>query len=181
MGTITARTLLVASRDLEDPNFRRAVVLIIEHTPEHTIGLVLNRPLKVTCTEIVEQFELSWHGQDEHIFRGGPVESNMLWILHSDGWPFEHNVIFEGLGLSVTREALSVLCQTESERVKLFSGYAGWGPGQLERELEEGAWFTVQGDAGFVFECAPQDMWEDALAYLGIDAQLLMSSSGLVH
>lgn len=181
MSKLNAKTLLIASQDLEDPNFKHSVVLLIEHTEEHTIGLVLNRPLQVTCAEIVSQFDLSWYGQDEHILRGGPVESNMLWILHNDGWPFEHNVIFDGLGLSVTREALSVLCQTESERVKLFSGYAGWGPGQLQQEIEEGAWITAEIDAEFVFDTPPLDMWEDALALLGIDSQLLMRSSGLVH
>ena len=177
---LTPRTLLVASQDLEDPCFRRSVILIVEHTEDHTIGLILNLPLQVACAEIVHQFELNWHSTDEMVLRGGPVESH-LWILHSEGWPFDHNVIFKGLGLSVTKEALSVLCQTGSERVKLFSGYSGWGPGQLQREIEEGSWFMVEADADFVFDTSVSQMWEDALALLGIDANLMMTSDDWEH
>ena len=178
---INPRTLLIASQDLEDPYFKQSVILIVEHTEDHTIGLILNLPLQVTCAEIVSQFELSWHSTNEMVLHGGPVESNMLWILHSDGWPFDHNVIFQGVGLSVTKEALSVLCKTQSERVKLFSGYSGWGPGQLQREIDEGSWFMVDADADFVFDTSISQMWEEALALLGIDANLMMSSTDWEH
>ena len=180
MMNLTPRTLLIASQDLEDPCFKRSVILIVEHTKDHTIGLILNLPLQVTCAEIVDQFELGWHSDDDMVLHGGPVESN-LWILHSEGWPFDHNVIFQGLGLSVTKEALSTLCQMRSERVKLFSGYSGWGPGQLQREIEEGSWFMAEADADFIFDTAVPDLWEDALALLGIDANLMMMSHNLEH
>ena len=100
---IKAGTLLIASPELFDPHFKRAVVLVLEHDEEGTVGIVLNHPSKISCRQIMKQFNLDWHNPHPHLFIGGPVSPRSLWILHSDGWAFEHTEIMKQLCVSACR------------------------------------------------------------------------------
>lgn len=178
---IKPKTLLIASPELLDPYFRRSVVLILIHDDETTVGLVLNTPSKIDCQQIMSQFNLKWNGPHKDLLVGGPVDPKSLWMLHSDGWSFEHTSIFRGLSVSRSEEALSALCHAEEQRLRVFVGYAQWGPGQLKREIEEGAWWTVEVDADFVFDTEISDLWSEALARLGVDSDSLYVGQMKVH
>ena len=175
------KTLLIASPQLEDPHFKQSVVLILEHDDEQTVGLILNRESRIGCAQIMKRFNLEWHGSHDHLLLGGPVDPKSLWMVHSEGWPFDHKTIFNGVSVSRSEEALSVLCHSREQRLNVYVGYAGWGAGQLEREIQEGSWLTVDIDADFIFETDRNEMWSEALARLGVDADMLLSGDDLIH
>ncbi len=175
------KTLLIASPQLEDPYFKDSVVLILEHDDEETVGLILNRESRIDCIQIMQQFNLEWHGPHDHLLLGGPVDPKSLWMVHGEGWPFDHKTIFNGVSVSRSEEALSVLCHSREQRLNVYVGYAGWGAGQLEREIQEGSWLTVDIDADFIFEIDRNEMWSEALARLGIDADMLLMGDDLIH
>lgn len=162
--------LLVAAPQLADPNFTRTVVLVIEHDEPGAVGVVLNRPLQVEVGEILARW--SDHAEAAGpavIFSGGPVSPDAVIAL---GRPVaaepagEWRAVVPGVGvidLSVAPEDQP----TALAGVRLFSGYAGWGPGQLEDELEEGGWMVVDAMAGDAFAAQPEELWHDVLQRQG--------------
>lgn len=170
---------LIAETDLHDPNFFRTVILIISHNDEGAFGLVLNRRSEVTLGEVVETYEESTI-REVPIFVGGPVQQNYLFVLHSglpgastselaefpaDGITFEPS--FQHVADFLESESYQSLTEAERPTVHLYAGYSGWGPGQLERELEEGAWLIHPADADIVFNENPEEGWRDALSSKG--------------
>ena len=173
--------LLIASPELLDPYFRRSVVLILVHDQQTTVGLVLNASSTIDCQQIMSQFNLSWHGPHENLLIGGPVDPKSLWMLHSEGWSFQHSTSIKGIGISRSEEALSALCMAKEQRLRVFVGHSQWGPGQLQREIEEGAWWTVEADNDFIFETEIKDLWSEALAQLGVDSDTLYQGTEVIH
>lgn len=148
--------LLIAAPQLFDPNFQRTVVLLIEHNEDGAFGVVLNRPSDTTVKEVWEQV-----GQDptdslETINVGGPVPGPLL-ALHDAG-PLSESEVMPGIHLSTQRDALDQLVRSRAE-FRLFSGYAGWGGGQLETELTQGGWITRQANGDYIFY-RQDDLWE---------------------
>lgn len=148
--------LLIASPQLSDPNFQRTVVLLIEHNQDGAFGVVLNRPSDTTVQEVWEQV-----GQDptdslETINVGGPVPGPLL-ALHGAG-PLSESEVMPGIHLSTQRDALDQLVRGQGT-FRLFSGYAGWGGGQLETELTQGGWITRQANRDYIFY-SQDDLWE---------------------
>jgi len=167
---------------LQDPNFHRSVVLMIEHTDEGALGIVLNHLTEFHCSDVSDSFDLEWPAGDSLMLRrGGPVEPQSLWMLHDDGWSFEETMrIAPGVAVSRSREALTRLCEADEDRVRLMIGYAGWGPGQLEQELAQGTWLTGELGAELIFEVEVEDAWSTAVRALGIEpAQLVEAGSTL--
>lgn len=161
-GALTASLrgqLLIAAPQLVD-HFRRAVVLVVEHTEEGAMGLVLNRPTETTVKEAVPALgELA--GEEALIRSGGPVAPDAVLVLGDFEDPKQAGTAVTGtLGL-VDPEAPEPLLR----RARVFAGYAGWAPGQLDAELEQGAWITapVASDDPF----ADGDLWPDVLTRLG--------------
>ena len=139
--------LLIASPQLSDPNFQRTVVLLIEHNQDGAFGVVLNRPSDTTVQEVWEQV-----GQDptdslETINVGGPVPGPLL-ALHGAG-PLSESEVMPGIHLSTQRDALDQLVRGQGT-FRLFSGYAGWGGGQLETELTQEGWITRQANRNYI-------------------------------
>lgn len=178
---IRAGTLLIASPELQDPHFKESVILVLEHDNEGTVGLVLNRNSNIDCAQILKQFNIDWHGPHAQLFIGGPVNPSSLWLLHSDGWSFEHTSIMKGLSVSRSEEALSALCHAREKRLQVCIGYAGWGADQLDRERVDGSWWVVEASADFIFETEVSVMWEEALALLGVDADHLLCGDVNIH
>ena len=181
MEKLKPGTILIATPELRDPYFHRSVVLILEDDTEGTVGLVLNVESEIECAGIMTQFDLHWHHTQRNLLIGGPVDRNTLWILHRDGWTFEHRSLIEGVAHSRTEEALRALCQANAEDMSVFMGYAGWGPKQLQREREEGSWWIAEAHADFLFDTDTTEMWEAALALLGVDASLLWVGDTEAH
>lgn len=148
--------LLVASPALKDPNFFRAVVLMVQHNDEGALGLVLNRPLETTVSEAWEQVNDDGCSVEGVLHQGGPCEGPLM-VVHTDHSLSEVEVR-PGLYFSTQRDSVEQLVSMNKCPMRFFVGYAGWGPGQLEAELEEGAWLAVQAAGDEVFGDSTQ-LW----------------------
>jgi putative transcriptional regulator len=157
--------LLVASPGLFDPNFRRTVVLVTEHTEEGAAGLVLNRPSPASISELVPQLE-ELAEQEEQVWLGGPVQPDAVLVLGEFVDPDDAAVpLFGSLGFPSLEDAADVVLATTRRRV--FAGYAGWGAGQLESELERDDWIVEPARNDDAFTESPDDLWADVLRRKG--------------
>ena len=161
--------MLIANGNLFDPNFRQAVVLLVEHGEEGALGIVLNRPADITVADAVPALA-PVVGPDEVLYLGGPVQPTAVVLLaqfDDEGVPA--HPLFESVGL-VTGEVESL---GPTERARVYAGYAGWGAGQLERELEENSWIDATPSASDVFTDRPESLWTDVLSRKGGRYRLL--------
>jgi putative transcriptional regulator len=157
--------LLVASPSLIDPNFRRAVVLVTEHTDEGAAGLVLNRPSPVEVSAAVPQLEPVVDDGDQ-VWVGGPVQPEAVLVLGEFLDPDEAAVpLFGSLGFPSLSEPEEIVPATTRRRV--FAGYAGWGAGQLEAEVAEEDWILEEALSDDAFTEDPGDLWSDVLRRKG--------------
>jgi putative transcriptional regulator len=157
--------LLIASPGLFDPNFRRTVVLITEHTEEGAAGLVLNRPSPASVSELVPQLE-ELADDEEQVWLGGPVQPNAVLVLGEFVDPDDAAIpLFGSLGFPSLEDAADVVLATTRRRV--FAGYAGWGAGQLESELERDDWILEPAQNDDAFTDSPHHLWADVLRRKG--------------
>jgi putative transcriptional regulator len=157
--------LLVASPSLLDPNFRRTVVLVTEHNEEGAAGLVLNRPSPSPVAELVPQLE-DLVDDGEQVWLGGPVQPNAVLVLGEFVDPEDAAVpLFGTLGFPALDEPDDVLPATTRRRV--FAGYAGWGAGQLEDEVERDDWILEPALNDDAFTDSPDELWADVLRRKG--------------
>jgi putative transcriptional regulator len=162
--TDTTGRLLIAEPLLDDPNFDRSVVLVIEHSPEGALGLVLNRPTEIPVAAALPGWaELVTHPPVLHI--GGPVEEHSGWCLARARRPdvLEAFVpISADLGLvDLSDDPLSL--RDELLAVRLYAGYSGWGAGQLDAELAVDAWFVVDAEPSDPFHDDGPELWRRVL------------------
>ena len=152
--------LLVSSPALVDPNFRKTVVLITHHDEEGAMGLVLSRPSEVPAADAVPALE-GIPGAADPVFVGGPVQPEAFMALADFVDIAEAAAaIFGDIGfMSAEAEPANL----DVRRVRLFAGYAGWGPGQLEAELEEPSWIVVGAEAGDPFADDPDELWRQVV------------------
>jgi putative transcriptional regulator len=154
---------LIAGRNLKDPNFLRTVVLIVEHNEAGAMGLVLNRPTNVEIRKaLAGHFELP--EADAPVYYGGPVEPAALFLLHDSAEQSGGELpILPGLFVGANAEVFEKVVTTAAAtgaRYKVFAGCAGWGPGQLEGELERADWHVAPAETEDVFDGDPYDQWE---------------------
>ncbi|PNE35604.1 hypothetical protein AF335_04680 [Streptomyces eurocidicus] len=175
VSSLTGR-LLVATPALADPNFDRAVVLLLDHDEEGSLGVILNRPTPVGVADILESWA-SLTGEPGVVFQGGPVSlDSALGVgvvpgeAHEKGakgagtgdGPLGWRRVHGAIGL-VDLEAPPELLAAALGSLRIFAGYAGWGPGQLEEELVEGAWYVVESEPGDVSSPEPGQLWRAVL------------------
>jgi putative transcriptional regulator len=164
--------LLVATPELDDPHFRHAVVLVVHHGQDGTLGLVVNRPLgKAPAVELLKRLGVPEQGVkgDIELSYGGPVQPEIGMVVHSTDYRLPDTT-------SVTRQ-LSVTSNPQvlhdmaagsgPQHAVAVLGYAGWGPGQLEGEMAGGAWFTIPADPDLVFTPDPDKEWQTAVGRRG--------------
>ena len=152
--------LLLASPQLSDPNFAHAVVLLIQHNDDGALGLVLNRPTSKTVAELWQQVGEGACPSQQPVHLGGPV-SGPLMALHTIDDLAELEVL-RGVFFAAKKPHLDALVSQDEELYKVFIGHAGWGPGQLEGEIEQGAWQSTPATAVDVFDDA-DDLWQRLL------------------
>jgi putative transcriptional regulator len=179
-----APTFLVAMPQLLDPNFRRTVVLLVHHDEEGTFGIVLNRSTEITAPSLCATLDIAWHGgQAEPIGWGGPVQPQTGWVLfHDDSdTTFGDDVKYlaAGVHFAGSLDVLRRIAVAPPQRLRLLLGYAGWGPGQLENELAEGAWLLAPVSRDLVFDTDPARMWEGVLRGMGIEPATLVATRGV--
>jgi putative transcriptional regulator len=181
MAEVTrAGRLLVATPVLGDPNFRRTVVLVVEHDPgEGTLGVVLNRPTEVPVGQVLEPWTDLATGPAV-VFTGGPVSPTSalaLALVSGNGEPLGWRGLDSGPEMSriglVDLEAPPEVLAAEIRSLRVFAGYAGWGSGQLEDEIEEGAWYVLPGQPGDPFMADPQQLWPEVLRRQGGELALV--------
>lgn len=169
-GGVTSLTgqFLVAGPDLFDPNFRRTVVLITEHTDEGSMGLVLNRPAGVLVSEAAPELE-TLLGEDAELFLGGPVQPHAIVVLAEFDEPERSAGLVTGdlgfLRAESGAEMESVV--TAIRRRRVFAGYSGWGPRQLDDELARDDWIVVPAARDDVFTSDPDRLWGAVLRRQG--------------
>ena len=178
-----AGNFLIADLDLSDPPFHRSGVFVLDHSDEGAFGLVVNRPLGLTAAQIVqdpgEVVAFPERRGKIPLYSGGPVETQAVFCLHSglpEPWrspavrEIRPGVYFEpsfpALRPYVSGQAPE-LPPDDVPVIRLYLGYAGWGEGQLERELEQGSWQVIEGRSSLVFQTPPHEIWKKAMEIRG--------------
>lgn len=163
--------LLISNSNLFDPNFRRTVVLIGHHDEEGAIGVVLNQPLAVAVRDAVPPLG-RLVDTEEPLFDGGPVQPDSVIVLADFIDPSRAEVLALG-SIGFLPPETDPDITTSIRRARVFAGYAGWGAGQLEGELDEDSWVTVPALPDDVFHEEPVRLWDDVLRRLGRDYDML--------
>lgn len=185
-GTVSrtvAPGLLIAMPQLADPNFERAVVLMIEHGKRATLGLVINRPSEIPIAEVIDSLGMKWAGDPEAVvWSGGPCEPNSGWLLHGPAPVADASGVIrvsEDVMLSTSETQLRAVAADPPEAVRFLLGYAGWGELQLEAELAAGSWVVAEARTELVFGTPPEELWEAAIRSLGIEPASLVPAPGV--
>jgi putative transcriptional regulator len=169
---------------LLDPNFHRTVVLIVHHDEEGTFGIVLNRETEITAPSLCATLDIEWHGtSEEPIGWGGPVQPQTGWVLFDAESGVDEAEDVKGVGDGVrfagSLDVLRRIAVAPPPRLRLLLGYAGWGPGQLETELAEGAWLIAPVSREAVFDVDAERMWDHVLRRMGIEPATLVATRGV--
>jgi putative transcriptional regulator len=168
--------LLLDSGELRGSFFNRSVVLICQHDEQGAFGLVLNQPSPNKVGEMLVA-DLPESIKDLNLFLGGPVQTSALSYLHSDVFLPDANVM-PNLSLGHSLEELVELGGSfaPTQQIRLFAGYAGWSPGQLESELKRKAWLTHPASLDLIFRTDPSDLWNEILRVKGWKYRLIASA-----
>ena len=158
--------LLVAAPALVDPNFRRTVVLMLEHSPEGALGLVLNRPTPLVSREALPENLASVMPEDERIFQGGPVQPEAVIVLADfEDTSAAASIAFGSVG--IVDPAGDAARDGNIRGIRAFGGYAGWAGGQLEQEVAEEAWVDAPAETEDVFTDDHAGLWSRVLERKG--------------
>lgn len=174
--------LLVAMPQLLDPNFHRAVVLLVEHDERGSFGLVINRDTEFTCENLCDNLEMDWRGgPDRLVGWGGPVQPEHGCLLVGDEASDHEDLVrvTEGVRFCRSPDVLRAMARRPVPRLNIFLGFAGWGAGQLVEELIEGAWIVAPASPDLVFDSPRGSLWQASLRGLGIDPATLVQTSGV--
>jgi putative transcriptional regulator len=177
-----APILLLSMPQMADPNFARTVVLLCDYTEDGAFGIVVNRQMSEPAWKVVKTDPPIRVDKELRLWIGGPVEPQRTWVLTSEahGSEDEQREVAPGVLLSVSHElTLQLLQAPPSMRSRVVVGYAGWGPGQLDKEIAASSWLTTDVDPRLIFGVPPDEMWETAIRRLGTDPSALQSSSGV--
>ena len=176
--------LLVAMPGIDDPRFERAVLYLCAHNEEHAMALAVNRPVEgLTVPDLLVRLGVASdiHMPADLVLLGGPVERERGFVLHTDDYTCKDSsvAIADGVALTATREVLQALASDHRPRRSLLAlGYAGWGPGQLEREVKENVWLVCDPDEALIFGSDHEHKWSRALERIGVSAAWLSGTAG---
>lgn len=179
-----AGQLLVAMPQMGDPRFARSVIYLCAHSGEAgAMGLVINKLLgSLTMAELFAQLDIEAGGivKARSVHFGGPVEPGRGFVLHTADYREEATLAVAGnIAVTATLEILRAIGRGRGPRQSLFAlGYAGWGPGQLDAEIQANGWLSVAADDAIVFDSDHDGKWQRALGKLGVDVSTLSSDVG---
>ena len=163
---------------MDDPNFSRSVVLLIEHNEAGGMGIVFNRQSDVSLLEIGREHDLQVHPRAGMAYLGGPVQRERGFLFHRKPGVGDSVKLDEDVYLSVSTDALKALLAGDPDEYRLCLGYAGWGPGQLEREMVAGGWLGAPISAKRIFDTPAEKIWDAVIRDLGIDPAFLVQGGG---
>lgn len=178
-----AGKLVVAMPSMLDPRFARTVIYLCAHTEDAAMGLVVNRLIgSITFPDLLEQLKIENPEPDENvkIHFGGPVESGRGFVLHSTDYQQDGTLkVSHEVALTATVDILRDIAGGQGPRRSLLAlGYAGWGRGQLDAEMQSNSWLLVDPDEELVFNKDLDGKWERAIGKLGIDVSMLSGEAG---
>lgn len=175
---------LIAVPGMSDPNFQRTVTLVCQHTADGAMGLMLNRLSDYKVGDVLDQMSIATQIQslaEAPVLLGGPVQPERGFVLHEPGaeqWDSTFHLSDE-LSLTTSRDILAAMARGEGPKRALVAlGYAGWGEGQLESELQDNTWLAVAADRAILFETPLEQRWSSAARLMGVDLTLLTDYAG---
>jgi len=187
MPRVTAVNLthhfLIAMPSMVDPYFARTLTFICEHNDQGALGLVVNRPIDMTLSTLFERLslELAPRGVGEApVYFGGPVQTDRGFVLHVPVGEWGSTLAVRGrIGLTTSRDILEAVTQgTGPEKMIVTLGYSGWAAGQLEHELQQNAWLTVEARDPIIFDLPPEERLAAAMELLGVSYATLSDGAG---
>ena len=180
-----ANHFLVAMPELKDPNFYQTVTLICQHDEDGALGVVINRPIEsLALHDVLSQLELEVKtappSRPAPVYAGGPVHNELGLVLHEGLGEWQSTIpVGERMGLTSSRDVLeSIAGGTGPKNALLSLGYAGWGAGQLESEIHQNSWLTVEAQPDLVFATPPHERWRKSMETMGLDLSRLVSGAG---
>jgi putative transcriptional regulator len=174
---------LIAMPSMADPYFSKTLTYICEHNDQGALGLVVNRPIDMTLKALFERLSLQMRDRksaDAPIYFGGPVQTDRGFVLHAPTGDWQATLrVRDVIGLTTSKDILEAVGRGEGpERILVTLGYAGWSPGQLEHELSQNAWLTVEARDGIIFDTPSEERLPAAMELLGVDYARLQDSAG---
>jgi putative transcriptional regulator len=175
--------VLIAMPSLQDPRFSRTVICLCAHSPDGAMGIVLNKPLEgLSFDELLKQLGLEPVPPQRRIrlCQGGPVEGGRGFVLHTRDWSNDQSLqVTDDVALTASVDILTAIAGGGGPRQGILAlGYAGWGPGQLEDEIQANAWLSVTPDEALLFGGDGDGKWLAAMAKLKVDPALLSGAAG---
>ncbi len=175
--------ILIAMPTMLDPRFKKTIILLCSHSAEGAMGIVLNKNLNIlSFDDLLDQLDIaSAEGSEDRIIHfGGPVETERGFVLHSTDLIHETSIMVgDGIALTATLDMLQSMAEGNGPNDSFLAlGYSGWGPGQLEQEIQGNGWLVVEADSNLVFGDELDDKWQAAINKLGFDPGLLSSDLG---
>jgi putative transcriptional regulator len=159
--------ILLAEPFMQDPYFRRGVILLCEHNAHGSLGFILNKSIDMGLNELMSDFPPI----NSEVFYGGPVQTDTLHYVHNVGDLLDDSVqVADGIWWGGDFEKLKFLIQSElilPRNIRFFVGYSGWSGGQLEEELETGSWVVADANTNYIFKAPYQRLWSQAMAHKG--------------
>ena len=174
---------LIAMPNMADPYFARTLTYICEHNDQGALGLVVNRPIDMTLQALFERLQLTLkNGEfaDCPVYFGGPVQTDRGFVLHAPAGDWHSTLrVRDAIGLTTSKDILEAVGRGEGPRRMLVTlGYAGWSPGQIEHELSQNAWLTVEARDAILFDTPAEEKLPAAMELLGVDFARLQDEAG---
>jgi putative transcriptional regulator len=174
---------LIAMPNMADPHFSRTLTYICEHNDQGALGLVVNRPIDMTLQALFERLSLPLtdaQHSEAPVYYGGPVQTDRGFVLHEPAGNWQATLrVGEAIGLTTSKDILEAVGRGEGPaRMLVTLGYAGWSAGQLEHELSQNAWLTVEARDGILFDVPAEERLPAAMELLGIDFARLQDEAG---
>ena len=182
-GYLTGQCL-IAMPGMRDPRFEKSVVYMCSHSADGALGIIINKLLddfkfSDLCGQL--DIDITTPPSERVVHFGGPVEKGRGFVLHSDDYGQDEGTLWvkDGVGLTATLDVVRSMVENDRPaRAVLALGYAGWGPGQLESEIQANGWLSCEADQNLLFDDDIDARWEQAFRKIGIDPGMLASSAG---
>lgn len=156
--------LLIAAPQLNDPNFFKSVVLLVQHNDQGALGVILNRPIETTIEDVWSQVSQTACNAEGHLYQGGPCPGPLM-VVHTDPTISQLEVC-RGVYFSTDKASIEQLVVQTAGPLKFFVNYAGWAAGQLEDEIERGGWLSTPADSAEIFR-GDDELWPNVLRLVG--------------
>jgi putative transcriptional regulator len=174
---------LIAMPSMADPYFAKSLTYVCEHNDQGALGVVINRPIDMTLQALFERLSLTLKHKDlsdAPIYFGGPVQTDRGFVLHEPAGNWQSTLrVGDAIGLTTSKDILEAVGRGEGPQKLLVTlGYAGWSAGQLEHELGQNAWLTVEAKDAIIFDLPSEERLPAAMELLGVDYARLADSAG---